>query len=1080
EGKLHFRGGRSGNVAFIQEGVDLRDPLVDTQLNLNLSAQSIDEISVISGGFSAEYGRAMGAIVQITTSEGKRDKYSGRFQYQTDRVIETYSFNSDRVEAALGGPVPYTKNWKNPVTFYVSTIGSLTNTYTPFDINRPANDYLGLGVKLPERQNNDYQGSLKLAYNLTGSKKLTLYLNSSYSQWDIFPLGEGGYSGNNGYPYKYNLENRPWAWNRKFSGTLTFTNNISSETYYEIKLITYRTRTKVQPRGKSPGEFTLQDDIENTFALAGDRNGNGKLDKDEYMDTDGDGFMDGFWDANDNNIFDGGGEGYEDLNMNGRWDRGEDWVDLNGNGIYDAAEPWTDVVNPLTGENTLGVFDPWDSYTDLNGNGRWDPAEPQLAEHDWNKNGVWDGERFLDADNDGKYDPWEPWEDLNGNFLWDPGEPFTDVNGNGKYDYSEGYDDKNKNGRIDKRDLAARGQSTPFVDTGEPFIDEPDPITGEFNGRWNSGEIWFDLPSSSNSQTGAGLYYMGTDPVLNGRYDGPNYRVDEYELFCQPANWSFSSDRSRPVIYMFNEEKRGMDWPEQLLAYIPGKSTWINRTLHDSQNPEFNIHNFNVEEDKEWFLDYNKNGQWDPADGFLNPDMWDPTAFWQDRVSTEYTLKFDIASQATKHHQLKSGCEIKFRDLQMQSIKRPDLDYTGEAALPSGSPWPDRGGIRDFYKYQPWEGALYVEDKMEFEGLIVQAGLRDDFIIHDPNAVNEFRERVENDEPGAIYANRGTQRISPRLGVSHPITEKSKLYFNYAHFYQAPSFEYFYKSSTANFDANTTIGNPNLEYMKTIQYELGVNTQISDYVILNIAGYYRDEYDMVSTQDERWKNLTLDRYVNIDYGRTRGFEFTIDKRPANHYALTFNYDFSFAYGKASEQHAAQDARLKGVPYNYDEHPLNWDETHKINAYLTILYDKKDYPRLLGMTLPDDWSMTLQWEFGSGVPYSPSKYTTGISNANLILPNSARYPWHENTTLKFEKYYTLNPQTGSRFFFGFEVNNLFNKRNIVGLYGETGSPTKAVHPLNPAYVPNNNRQEYDANPLNFSSPRNIKFMAGLTI
>jgi len=1099
EGKMHLRGGRAGDTAFIVEGIDRRDPLVDTQIGFSFVGDAISEVNVLTSGFNAEYGRVMGGVIEVTTAEGKKDHYTGRVEYQTDRLVDSYSFDTDRMEFSLGGPVPVIGKWlKRPITFYYTAVGNLTNTYVGFDIDREANDYIGLGIDLPERQQNKYQTTLKLAYNLSNKEKLSLYLTESYSKWDIYPLGEGGISGNYGYGYKYNLENRPWAFNKQFSSTLSYTNTLSSKTFFDVKFIVFRTHSKVQPGGKSPGEFTLLDDIENLQAQAFDRNFNGILDSDEYLDTDGNGFMDGYWDANDNNIFDGGGEGYEDLNMNGCWDRGEDWVDLNGNGIYDAAEPWIDVVNPLTGENNIGVFDPWDIYSDVNGNGRWDPAEPQLDEQDWNGNGRWDGERFIDANLNGMYDPWEPWTDLNNNFLYDIGEPFTDKNGNGKFDYSEGYDDKNFNGFNDRRDLAPTSTANPFIDadepfidgdfywdTGEPFIDEPDPITGEYNGYWNNGEIWFDLPSSFNLQTGAGVWHVGTNMTLNGRYDPPNNFFDEYELFTRPADWSFSSERSRPIIYTFSESARGGDWPADIYKLIPGKSTWINRTLHDTDpsTMEFNIHNYTVDETEEWYLDYNNNGVWNSSDRYLNPGTWDPTAFWQERTSTEYTLKFAIQSQATKYHELKTGAEIRYRNLDMMSISQPDLAYNGEAVLPEDSPWRDRGGVRDFYQYNPIEGAFYFQDKMEFEGLIVNSGLRTDFVIHDQKVVDEFRDRVARDEPGAIIAEAGKWRISPRLGISHPITSTSKLYFNYGHFYQAPSFQFFYRSATANFEANSVIGNPNLDYEKTVQYELGVNSEISDLLVLDISGYYKDQYDMISTLDEKWKNIDLDRYANIDYGRMRGFEVSIEKKPANHYYFTVNYDFSFAFGKASDQHASQEARLSNVPYNFNEHPLNWDETHKLNAYLTVMYDRGDHPKFLGFILPDDWMATIQWSFGSGLPYTPSKYTTGIDDSNLILANSARRPWHESTTLQMEKYYTLSSKGGKRsgrdkrMFVGFSVRNLFNKRNVQSLYGETGSPTQAVHPLNPSYNPGDNRQEYDANPRNFAPGRNIVFKAG---
>jgi len=133
-------------------------------------------------------------------------------------------------------------------------------------------------------------------------------------------------------------------------------------------------------------------------------------------------------------------------------------------------------------------------------------------------------------------------------------------------------------------------------------------------------------------------------------------------------------------------------------------------------------------------------------------------------------------------------------------------------------------------------------------------------------------------------------------------------------------------------------------------------------------------------------------------------------------------------------------------------------------------------RVLGLVLPDEWRATLQWEFGSGLPYTPSKYLVGIDDENLILPNSARRPWHELTTLKLEKYYTLNERT--QLLFGFTISNLFNRRNVYGVYDATGTPDKAVNPLDPTYNPNSNREDWDANPRNWSAPRNALFRVGL--
>ncbi len=294
---------------------------------------------------------------------------------------------------------------------------------------------------------------------------------------------------------------------------------------YEFSVGNFYTRTRIQPRGKKVDQFTLRSDVEDDSRTLG-----------STVDQDKNGFSDGYYDANRNGRYDGHGEGYDDANGNGEWDRGEDWVDLNANGVFDAAEPYVDRAS-AQGINNLGVFDPWDPYTDLNGNGRWDGPEPQLPEQDWNHNGTWDGERF------------------------------TDANGNGRYDGSgEGYDDKNADGQVNNRDLYPAGNETrgePFVDgdywfdTGEPFQDLPD-SSGFYNGRWNNGEVFYDLPSSFSSELGV----RGV-PTTNGIYDGPNGYFDEYELFTTFADLGFGMDPRYPVLLLVGRraQRHSQRWP---------------------------------------------------------------------------------------------------------------------------------------------------------------------------------------------------------------------------------------------------------------------------------------------------------------------------------------------------------------------------------------------------------------------------------------------------------------------------------------------------------------------------------------
>lgn len=1065
EGAMHVRGGRASDMLVKVDGVDFRDPLVTSSKQmLNMSALNVEEIEVLTGG-DASYGGFQSAVVNVSTKEGSMTDYSGVVEYRTDRTFKSNhigqrnpSFDMDQYDYSLSGPVPFADDLlgSEKLSFYTSGTARLSNTYTPYSIRRQANDYLGLGFSIPERQSNEYTTFWKFTYRMDPSRKINLTYQRDYSMWDIYPEGEAAMNANYGWQYKYNVENRPYATNARRLFSLAFSHNVTRDTWYEVAVSNFTTRTRVLPRGKNPDEFTLNDDREDD-----NRNFTGSVDSDRN------GFFDGYVDANGNGRYDGWGEGYDDVNGNGQWDRGEDWVDLNGNGVYDDAEPWVDLPHPVTGENNVGVYDPWDRYDDLNGNGRWDAAEPQLPEQDWNRNGVWDGERFQDANNNGIYD----------------GE-------------GEGYDDRNLSGSMDYRnlyDVATEDGPEPFVDgdywfdTGEPFIDLPD-TNGYYNGVWDPGETWFDLPSAQGSFTGT--------PTTNGVYDPPNGAFDEYELFTYFANQTHGMDPRYPVLYTWEDIKQGIrnggrEWMNLAsrqvdgynyavpgyLIYDPQRSTWDNRTLHDQNGTwVFDRPNNRWDEGREEFSDYNQNGAQDAlADGFLNPGLWDNQAFWMDRTSEEWSGKITLKSQMNKYHELQSGLELKRRDLKMNSIQQPDRLYTNtDVPLPDDAPYYGRGGIRDFYHHQPWEGSAYFQDKMEFEGMILRAGVRADFVIQPNNLLEETQAQIDRNQPGAVLADRGKFALSPRLGISHPISAKSKLYFNYGHFLQTPAFEYYYRSATSNPSPNTQVGNPNLDYEKTVSYEVGVNTEFTEDWVVDVAGYYRDEFDRIGTTAQREGPLTLNRYFNLGYGRARGFELSLKKNPSNLWAMQVNYDYSYAYGKESAATEGLRQRTElNVPENRNEYPLEWDQTHTFSMYLTFSVGEKDKPRLFGVRLPSDWYTTFEFSYGSGYPYTPSSYIENPNNdpAILILTNSARMPATATADLKFDKFWTITK--GLRLATGFEIYNLFNRQNIRSLYTETGNARNSQHELNPD--PNfwgNEGSDYDHNPRNYSAPRHI--------
>ncbi|KPL06035.1 hypothetical protein AMJ86_10050 [bacterium SM23_57] len=89
-------------------------------------------------------------------------------------------------------------------------------------------------------------------------------------------------------------------------------------------------------------------------------------------------------------------------------------------------------------------------------------------------------------------------------------------------------------------------------------------------------------------------------------------------------------------------------------------------------------------------------------------------------------------------------------------------------------------------------------------------------------------------------------------------------------------------------------------------------------------------------------------------------------------------------------------------------------------------------------------------------------------------------------MRFEKYFRMKDL---KLTLGVDINNLFNKHNLRGVYEETGNAYDSTHPLNPEdedIDPNDPKTknwsfgtEYDHNPRNYQPPRNVVFRIGLS-
>jgi outer membrane receptor for ferrienterochelin and colicin len=124
DGQFHLRGGRSGQISYQIDGVTVTDAY-DNSNTLDVGANAIQEVQVISGAFNAEYGQAMSGVVNIITKDGG-DALSGNFTTYTGsylsnkrdifwNISNTSPVSVRSFEGSLSGPIISDK-----LTFYAN------------------------------------------------------------------------------------------------------------------------------------------------------------------------------------------------------------------------------------------------------------------------------------------------------------------------------------------------------------------------------------------------------------------------------------------------------------------------------------------------------------------------------------------------------------------------------------------------------------------------------------------------------------------------------------------------------------------------------------------------------------------------------------------------------------------------------------------------------------------------------------------------------------------------------------------------------------------------------------------------
>jgi len=358
----------------------------------------------------------------------------------------------------------------------------------------------------------------------------------------------------------------------------------------------------------------------------------------------------------------------------------------------------------------------------------------------------------------------------------------------------------------------------------------------------------------------------------------------------------------------------------------------------------------------------------------------------------------------------------------------------------------------------PVTTSLYINDKIELNDIVVNAGLRYDRYDMDAWDLNPMDPGYNQDQwtinKDALKKQKPRDVVQPRLGFAFPVNDRTVFHVQYGKFAQMPDMFFVYRRlglMALDLNGQNFIRTPfafNLDPIRTTQYEIGFSNQFTDYASFDITAYYKNttgQLEIVRQQvDPSSDSEPYNRYVNGDFTFSRGLELTVKTRRVKGVLAQLNYTLNDSKGTNSEP----SGQVSALENNYAPptmvQPLTFQQRHRGSIQVDYRTSPSNGP-LLG-----NWGINLLTQFNSGHPYTrmtgPGAQRAAWQGAILtsldprnrtpLEPiNASSTPWQFYSDLRVEKGFDIGPVRATGYMY---VQNLFNRKNVTNVYLRTGS------------------------------------------
>ncbi len=415
--------------------------------------------------------------------------------------------------------------------------------------------------------------------------------------------------------------------------------------------------------------------------------------------------------------------------------------------------------------------------------------------------------------------------------------------------------------------------------------------------------------------------------------------------------------------------------------------------------------------------------------------------------SQQFRIKLDFVSQFGEHHYIKSGAEYN----------RIELDHK------MWMKW-NRTGPYNSYEYNyhrvPSQTGFYLQDQITYQGIVGNLGMRMDYFYGggglwpsgDPFAyaftaefggaprsagaaadsfyailasgrslIWEKWETYNKEHPGFLQPVKNHFTISPRIGISFPITEDSKFYFNYGHFRSNPPYSsmFLYRY---RYDKNGLydMSNPNLEPPKTISYELGATYNFYENYILTLSGYYKDITGQQGEITYRNSDGTVNysTWANNEYQDIQGLEINLTKNDNTWITGWINFNYMLKKSGNTGRSEITDATVGNDKVGlYEGNEDRFMPQPIFNANISFRTPDDIFSGDLLNSIFEEWRMTIFAEYKAGSYFTYNPLEKDYVNNNMQWPD----------------YYMLDIRLSKTFsLFGFNTTLFLDINNICNL------------------------------------------------